>query len=226
MFFLFIFNLLDSALTNLFILIVFGDSWSSSYIVVSEDVFFNGLVVGLCDVLIDIIFSISHRCFRGLLFLRMFPDFLRCINATLGELTIKLIDVINVLEDLVLSLIVLCLTGLLDGLSLMLLDVHLLINRFFIELQLGVFSLLEILLLSRVVSGLSVSSPLVDLLLTQSFNLQSLPILAWVLLDQEAFEGAIDQLKLVADMRVIDSVKKINDAEVFDGDGVDLQHAV
>jgi len=74
----------------------------------------------------------------------MIFDLLICSNSSLCKFFIKLIDAINILEDCILGFIMLCLTSMLNGLSLMLLNHHLLVNRHLIEFHLGVFCCFDI----------------------------------------------------------------------------------
>jgi len=120
----------------------------------------------------------------------------------------------------------LSLTSMLNGLSLMLLNHHLLVDGYLIELHLGVFGSFDIGLLSSVVSGLRVVSSLHYLRSAQPFDLKGLPMLSWVRFDEEALEFTVNELEFVFHIFVINSVKKVDGDEVFDGHGIDLQQAV
>lgn len=51
-------------------------------------------------------------------------------------------------------------------------------------------------------------------------------MLSWVRFDEEALEFTVNELEFVFHIFVINSVKKVDGDEVFDGHGIDLQQAV
>ena len=141
----------------------------------------------------------------------------------MSEFLIQLIYLVKVSKKLVLSSIELSFLFVFDGLSLMSLDSHLMINDFLLLLQNSFRGLLSLGLLMGMELIDTLLSSCHDLLSGEVRHLELLPLGTWSSLHQVDLQLTVDQLNSVLWAQVIDFVLKIDDCQILDRSGIHLQ---